>query len=272
GGDHRYGVSRGRGGAEIAADRRPVSDLRRADRARRLDERTEVGEVANDLRERHAGADEDGAVLPPAFPELRDAGEVEQRRRTQPAEVDRDHEVGSARDRHGLRVRRTRFQGLLECPRREVCHTATVAKASIIAGTSSPSGYSTGQVHPASTYSCTLARHSPAVPEAVISCTTSSGTRCIAFWICSSVAGHVRTEPISSSSSGATPLAFMMCGCWPRYCVTSSRARSSASERFASREQTTSCGRSTSSRLRPARSAPIARCSIASSLYAGPTR
>jgi 5,10-methylenetetrahydromethanopterin reductase len=79
-------------------------------------------------------------------------------------------------------------------------------------------------------------------------------------------AGQVRIAPNSSSSSGATPLAFMMCGCWPRYCVTSSRARSSASERSASSEQTTSWGRSTSSTVRPARSAPIARCSIASRL------
>ena len=38
------------------------------------------------------------------------------------------------------------------------------AKLSIIAGTSSPSGYRTGQVQPASTYSRTLARHSSGVP------------------------------------------------------------------------------------------------------------
>ena len=46
----------------------------------------------------------------------------------------------------------------------------------------------------------TLARHSSAVPEAVISWTTSSGTSPIARSICSCVAGQVRIAPISSSS------------------------------------------------------------------------
>jgi hypothetical protein len=39
------------------------------------------------------------------------------------------------------------------------------AKASIMAWTSSPSGYRIGQVASASTYSATLARHSSAVPR-----------------------------------------------------------------------------------------------------------
>ena len=47
-------------------------------------------------------------------------------------------------------------------------------------------------MQPFATYSRTFARHSSAVPEAVISCTTSSGTRCIARSICSGVAGQVR--------------------------------------------------------------------------------
>ena len=69
-----------------------------------------------------------------------------------------------------------------------------------------------------------------------------------------------------------TPDAFMMCGCCPRYWVTSSRAASSAAARSSSSEQTTSCGRSMSSIDRPALDAPSSRWCIASALYAGDTR
>ncbi len=112
-------------------------------------------------------------------------------------------------------------------------------------------------------YSRTLRRTSSGVPLAVIICTTSSGTSFIASRICSSVAGHVSTCPISSSSSWLTPLAFMMCGCWPRYWVTSLRAPSSAFLRSLSTEHTTSCGRSIESMVRPAFFAPCSSCSIA---------
>ncbi len=70
-------------------------------------------------------------------------------------------------------------------------------------------------MQPVATYSATLARHSSGVPDAVISCTTSSGTSFDAVTTSSCVAGHVSTWPISSSSSSGTPEAFMMCGCWP---------------------------------------------------------
>ena len=109
-----------------------------------------------------------------------------------------------------------------------------------------------GAGEPAATYSATLARHSSGVPQAVIICTMSSGTRAAAATTCSWVAGQVRTRPISSSSDAGTPDAFMMCGCWPRYWVTSRRARSMAVARSASTEHTTSWGRSTSSSDLPA--------------------
>ena len=62
-------------------------------------------------------------------------------------------------------------------------------------------GTGSGRCSPAATYSATLARHSSAVPDAVIICTTSSGTSFDAATTCSWVAGHVSTWPISSSSS-----------------------------------------------------------------------
>ncbi len=65
--------------------------------------------------------------------------------------------------------------------------------ASIMAPTSAPSGYSTGHVHPVAMYSATLARHSSGVPDAVMSCTTSSGTSFDAVTTSSCVAGHVST-------------------------------------------------------------------------------
>jgi 5,10-methylenetetrahydromethanopterin reductase len=66
--------------------------------------------------------------------------------------------------------------------------------------------------------------------------------------------------------------AFMMWGCWPRYCVTIRRAMSSAVARSSCTEQTTSCGRSMSSIERPARAAPRSRAASASALYVGETR
>ncbi len=116
---------------------------------------------------------------------------------------------------------------------------------------------------PASTYSATLARHSSAVPEAVIICTISSGTSSEAAATWSWVAGQVSTWPISSSSESGTPDAFMMWGCWPRYWVTSRRALSSARSRSSSSEHTTSWGRSMSSMERPARVAPTSRWRMA---------
>ncbi len=108
------GVAGGRGGREVAADRRAVADLRRPDRARGLGERPEPGELARDPREGHAGADVDDAVLAPPRRELLDAREVEQRGRPRPAEVDLDHQVGAARDRHGLGVRGPRPSASVE--------------------------------------------------------------------------------------------------------------------------------------------------------------
>src|SRR6266568_35497 len=143
--------------------------------------------------------------------------------------------------------------------------------ASIMARTSSPSGYRIGQVQPASTYSWTLATHSSGVPDAEIICTASSGTSFMARWISSGPAGQVMTFPISSIRPGSTPLAFMMCGCWPRYWVSSSRAWSSARSRSWSSEHTISWGRSMSSTVRPARAAPSASASRALRLYGGPT-
>ena len=57
------------------------------------------------------------------------------------AEVDRDHQVGAAGDGHGLGMLRLQRERLVERAGKQHLHQAvTVAKASIIAGTSSPSG------------------------------------------------------------------------------------------------------------------------------------
>ena len=84
-------------------------------------------------------------------------------------------------------------------------------------------------------------------PAAQIICTTSSGTSFDAATTWSWVAGQVRIPPMSSSSDSGTPEAFMMCGCWPRYWVTSRRAASRATWRSSSTEHTMSWGRSRSS-------------------------
>src|SRR5437867_9116955 len=169
------------------------------------------------------------SALAPPHAELGQPGDVDDGIGAVPVEVQLEHDVGAAGDRQRLGMLRFDLQGLFQRPRQEDLHqNFPHPKASIMAGTSSPSGYSTGHVQPASTYSRTLARHSSGVPPAVISWTTSSGTSRMAFRISSSEAGHVSTLPISSRSEWSTPLAFMMFGCWPRHWVTSSAARSSA--------------------------------------------
>ena len=59
---HRQAVAGRRGGAEVAADRRPVADLRRADGPRGLGQRAELGQLPHDPRKGHPRADEHRAV------------------------------------------------------------------------------------------------------------------------------------------------------------------------------------------------------------------
>ena len=109
-------VARGRGGAEVAADRAAVADLRRADRARRLGERgKQLGELRlHRLGVRQAGGEADGAVLARPALQLRDLGEVEDRLRPRPVEVELDEQVGAAGDRPRVGPLRLHAQGLVE--------------------------------------------------------------------------------------------------------------------------------------------------------------
>ena len=178
GGEHGKRVAGRRGRADVAADRGAAPDLRRADRARRLHQRPELRQVAGDSRECHRRRRRRRSRSRGARLQLVDTARGRAAQAAEPPEVDADHQVRAAGDRHGVGVRRPRRERLVERAREQSrpSRPRTAAKASIIAATSSPSGYSTGHVQPESTYSCTFARHSSAVPEAVISCTTSSGT------------------------------------------------------------------------------------------------
>ena len=80
-----------------------VPDLRRAHRARGGDEGREPGQLCRDPRERHPGAEEDHAVVPPPRPELIDTREIEELGGPDPPGVHLDHQVGSARDRRSPR-------------------------------------------------------------------------------------------------------------------------------------------------------------------------
>ena len=100
----RQRVTRGRGGAEVAADRAAVSNLRRADRARGLGQRRlELGELAlHRLGVRQPGSEPQRAVLARPAAQLGDLVEVQDRLRTRTVEVELDHDVGAALD--GFRV------------------------------------------------------------------------------------------------------------------------------------------------------------------------
>src|SRR5687768_11188047 len=80
-----------------------------------------------------------------------------------------------------------------------------------------PTGYRIGQVQPRFLYSSTLLFASAGVPEAVIRCTRSSGTRCLALLICSLVAGQPKIDWILLITSCETREALAICGCCARY-------------------------------------------------------
>ena len=91
----------GRAGAEVAADRAGVADLRRADGAGRLGQGRERAGRAVALE--HLGVGEAGAERPTSSPsrsspalQLRHPAKADDRRRAAVAEVDLDHEVGAA--------------------------------------------------------------------------------------------------------------------------------------------------------------------------------
>ena len=115
----RQRVAGRRGGAEVAADRAAVADLRRADGARRLGQRGQrLGDGAvHRLRVGEAGAEDERAVLPAEAAQLAHLVEVDQRRRPRAVEVELDEDVGAALDEPGVGQLRLEAQRLVEAMR-----------------------------------------------------------------------------------------------------------------------------------------------------------
>ena len=99
-----------------------MTDLGRANRARRLDQRLEAGQLVDDRGVGDAGAEEDVAILLAVGRQLRCPRQVDDGRRPKPAEVELDHQVRSARERDGFRPLGFHGQGLLERARQEHIH------------------------------------------------------------------------------------------------------------------------------------------------------
>jgi hypothetical protein len=105
----------GRGcGAEVAAHRPAVADLRRAHGARGDGQAGQaLAELLDEARVGDAGADPQAPVVGAPVAQFGHAGEVEDGLRTGPIEVQRHHEVGAAGDRDGFGLRRLHGQRLL---------------------------------------------------------------------------------------------------------------------------------------------------------------
>ena len=102
---------RGRG-PEVAADRAPVADLRGPDGAGRHGQPGQpVTQLGLDPRVGHPGAEPDAPVVRGPLGQLTHPGQVEEVLRPVPVEVQLDHDVGAALDRHRVRVRRLQLQG-----------------------------------------------------------------------------------------------------------------------------------------------------------------
>ena len=92
---------------EVAADRRGVADLRRADRTRGVRERgNEVGDrIALELRERRGRADHDRRAVDADSCERRHPSDGHDPRERSASVVDLDHEIGSAREDRRIGIR-----------------------------------------------------------------------------------------------------------------------------------------------------------------------
>ena len=124
-------VAGGRGSPEVAADRAPVADLRRADGARGLGER---GQLVRERR-RHrlgvgqGGAEAEAAVLPRPTAQLLELGQVHERGRPRLAEGQLDHHVGAAQDEPRLRALGLQAQRVVERARREELHLPNTSRS-----------------------------------------------------------------------------------------------------------------------------------------------
>ncbi len=120
----RQRVSRRRRGAEVAADRAAVADLRRAHRARGLGERRQLvrERPRHGLGVREPGSEAKRSVVTRPRAELGHLVEVEQRVGPQAIEVQGNHDVGAALDRDGAGKLRLERECFVERARREDVH------------------------------------------------------------------------------------------------------------------------------------------------------
>jgi hypothetical protein len=118
----RQRVSRGRGRAEVAADRAAVADLRPADSARGLGQREQRLGEPHRLGVGQPGAEPQGPVLAHVATQFGHLVQVQQRRRPCSVEVELDHHVGAALDRQRVGSLGLQRQRLLEPARSQDVH------------------------------------------------------------------------------------------------------------------------------------------------------
>ena len=121
----RMAVARGRRGAEVAADRAPVANLRRAHRPGRHGQPGQpVTEFADDPCVADPGAEPDPAGFGGPSRQVGDPGQVEHGGRAAGVEVDLHHHVGAPGDRHRLWPRSLRGQGVVPARRLQKIHAS----------------------------------------------------------------------------------------------------------------------------------------------------
>src|SRR5260370_1279514 len=105
---------RGCRGAQVATDGAAIADLWRTDRARGHGEAWKpVTELVDEPRVRYAGADAQRPVERCPFPQLGNPGQIQDRRGPVVVEVDLDHHVRAAGDRHRVWMFRLHLERLV---------------------------------------------------------------------------------------------------------------------------------------------------------------
>ncbi len=139
---HRQGIAGGGGGGQVAAEGAGVADLGGAHCPRGLGHGGhEVGEGwAEQLRVGHPGAEDDPVSLQAPAAQLRHTVDHNHRSGVPPAEVDLDHEVGTAGEDLRRRLRKEGVQRLGQRPGHGHRHPDSVSRASTVCQCTGPAG------------------------------------------------------------------------------------------------------------------------------------